>query len=54
MLERRAPEMQSQASSLRNTPINLREVSVLICRYNLSPDLAVSPVIKFHIAYVIC
>lgn len=54
MLEKRAPEMQSQASSLRNAPINLREVSLLICWNNLSSDLAVSLVLKFHIAYVIC
>lgn len=54
MLERRTPEMQSQASSLRNTPINLSEVSLLICWYNLSSDLTVSLVIKFHIACVIC
>lgn len=54
MLERRTPEMQSQASSLRNAPINLSEVSLLICWYNLSSDLKVSLVIKFHIACVIC
>lgn len=54
MLERKAPEMQSQASSLINTPINFSEVSLLIHWYNLSSDFAVSLVIKFHIAYVIC
>lgn len=54
MLARRASEMQSQASSLRNTPVNLSEVSLLICWHNLSSGLRVSLVIKFHIAYVIC
>lgn len=48
VLEERTPEMQSQASSLRNTAINLSEVSLLICWYNLSSGLTVSLVIKLH------
>lgn len=52
MVERRAPEMHSQASSLINIPINLSEMSLLICWYNLPSNL--TSVTGNIVSYCLC